>query len=282
MTTVRHVLTASATLSVLAALTFAAAMPACGNTGFERVHFRASVGGVAHEGETLTFETRAGWTVTLERARLAIGPIYFNTIVPLQSHATGDLHRGWRSWFVPIASANGESHIGQGRIVGEITEQLEVDVLSPTLQTFSRDGIGLSEPVASVELWLYNRASLDNAVATVAGTARRGELVVPFVGQFAMDPADATTEQPLDSLRRIRGIAAPMTLSEGASVTLRVDLRPAFANADFSELTAHTRDREGRYRFARGDNVFASFQAGLRSTQGTWNVSFTAPSTTTR
>lgn len=277
----RRALTAMATLAVLGVSTFAAGIEGCGGTtGLRRVSFVTNVG--ATESATpgsWTFATRTGWNVTLTEARAALGPIYFNTLAPLESarrapsrtHPRTGVVAGLRALFVPLAHADGESHFGGGRIVAEVNEQREVDLLDPTLTPFARPTQGVDDTVRTAELWLYNRESMNNTVVRVRGSATRDGRTVPFSGALAIDPADATQEQPIDALRQVRGIPIEFIPDEEITVNLRVDLRPCFNNADFSELDSAELDRDGTHHFSKHDNVGASFNAGLRSVRGTWN-----------
>lgn len=274
----RRALASLATIAVLSVCTFAAGVGGCeGTTGLRRVRFVMRVGAI--ESATpgaWTFTTRTGWNVTLTEARAAIGPIYFNTLAPLEAAqrapvpARKTLLQGLRAMLMPLAYAHGESHFGQGRIVAEVNEQLEVNLLDPTLVTFTRPAQGIDETVRTAELWFYNRASLNNAVVRVRGMAARDGREVPFSGALAINPADATQEQPLDALRQVRGIPIEFVPDEDNTVHLRVDLRPCFKDADFSELETLTLERDGTHHFSKHDNVGASFNAGFRSVRGTW------------
>ncbi|MBL8678605.1 MAG: hypothetical protein JNK05_05545 [Myxococcales bacterium] len=271
----KRALPAAATLAVLGVCTFAAGVEGCGGTtGLRRVSFAMRVGGYERSPGPYTFETRTGWSVTLTEARGAIGPVYFNTIAPLETsgarRSTVRPRFDVRRLFVPFAHAHGESHFGAGRIVAEINEQREFDLLDPQMVSFERFATGVDEPVRTAELWFYNRATMNDSALRVRGHATRGEETVLFSGAFAIDPAAATQEQPVDALRQVRGIPLELIPDEESSVELRVDLRPCFANADFRELLSGTPGRDGSYTFTRRDNVGAGFEAGVRATSGTW------------
>jgi hypothetical protein len=270
MLTARRPLTALATLACIAVATFAAGIEGCGTTGLRRVSFRAKAGGIERADGEFSFTTRAGWSVTLTDASAAVGPVYFNTLAPLEARGRDSRMRRWRELLVPLAHAHGESHLAQGRIVAEINERRAVDLLSPALVEFERPVLGVDEPVRTAELWFYNLPALGDAAVRVRGVATRGERVVPFAGSFAIDPAAATQEQPLDALRRVRGVAFDFVPEDGAIVNLRVDPRGWFADADFQELSTSPTDRQGAHVFSRRDNVGAAFEAGIRATNGTW------------
>ncbi len=273
-TITRRALTAAATLAVLGVCTFAAGIEGCANTtGLRRLSFAARAGGVESATPSMTFATRTGWNVTLTEARAAVGPLYFNTIAPLETGRAPARTRsrfGWRELFVPLAHAHGESHFASGRIVAEVNNQQEIDLLSPALSPFAAPAQGIDEPVRTAELWFYNRPSLGDAAVRVRGTAAREGRTIPFSGAFAIDPSEATQEQPIDTMRQVRGIPVEFVPDEEITVELRADLRPCFANADFSELEALPAQRDGTRRFSKRDNVGAGFEAGLRSARGTW------------
>jgi hypothetical protein len=264
----RRSLTFVFTLACLHGATVLAGIEGCGVTGSRRVSFRAQAAGIEREGSArgpLVFDTRSGWRVTLTEARAAIGPVYFNTLAPLEAQIAP-----WRSLLLPRAHAHGESHFGQGRIVAEINEQRVIDLLDPTPVAFERPVLGVDEPVRTAELWFYNHAQLDDAAIRVAGTAVRDGVTIAFAGAFRIDPAAATVEQPADTLRKVRGVPFEFVPDDGVRITLRIDPRGWFSDADFNELREDPMGPSAPRRFTRQDNVGAGFEAGVRSTRGTW------------
>lgn len=247
----------------------------CGTTGQQRVAFTAWVGGVERSDGPMRFTTSTGWSVTLTEARIAVGPVYLNTLEALT--ACAQPLRRFTELLAPTAWANGESHLGAGQVVGQVTRQMEVDALSPRLVEMSGGGDGLDVPARTADFWLYNMdvGALHGAAVRVAGVASRDDTTtVPFTGALVMDASLTTAQTPLDVARRVRGVPAVMMLSEGGALRVRVDPRGWFQGADFSELTTTATDAAGRHAFSLTDNVGRAFAASVRTTRGTFQLSF--------
>lgn len=256
-------------LSLLVALT-----PACGDTtGSQRVAFAVEAAGPERDAaQPLAFDNDQGWSITLSEARVALGPVYLNTIAPLE----GGLWRRLGDALLPSAYAHGGSHLSAGRIVGQVTTQVEVDALAPAMTVIPGGGDGVGDAALTAEVWLFNRdGALGGAAMRVAGVARRGEVEVPFEGSLVIDQGLVATGGTIDEARRVRGIPAPVTLVDGGSLRVRVDPRGWFDGADFSELARGTA-RDGRYRFSNADNVGRAFAARARS-RSAFSISFDPP-----
>ncbi len=254
----------------------------CGSTGQQRVTFAARAAGFERPAGELRFTTNTGWTVTLREARVALGPLYLNTLEPLACdtcEARSLLDR-LSDALVPRAWAHGEGHLGAGIIAAQVTEQVEVDVLSPAPVAMGRGGDGVDVPVRSAEVWLYNRdGGLRGAAMRVAGVAERtadGQtLRVPFRGALVADASLTTPQTPLDVARRVRGIPVDFTLAEGATVTVRVDPRRWFTGADFSELLEGATVTDGERVFSPSDNVGRAFLNAARASRGVFTLQLT-------
>lgn len=270
----RHRLALTLTLAVAAAA-------GCGDsTGNALVRFRAQGAGVERDvSEPLRFTNDQGWAVTLTEARMALGPVYLNTVPPLEARrwrapsidrllpALGDL-------LIAPAWADGSDQLGAGRVVAQVTSQVEVDLLSPTPVPFTAGGDGTSDPARSAEVWLYNRSSLRDAAVRVAGVARKDDVEVPFAGAVVADASLVTSSAPLDVARRVRGIPVDITAREGGTLTLRVDPRPWFRGASFDALTANPVDAEGRHPFTPADNVGRAVLNNVRLSRGVYALTF--------
>ncbi|HEX2669929.1 MAG TPA: hypothetical protein VHM25_03600, partial [Polyangiaceae bacterium] len=112
---------------MLGGLLFGVALAAAcsGGTGGQRFAFEARVAGTgAATAASHTFTNEKGWLVTLQRATVTLGPVYLNVIVPLSDSSTSLM-----SHFVRSAWAQ-SSHLGPGRVVGEVLSQVTFDALS--------------------------------------------------------------------------------------------------------------------------------------------------------
>jgi len=192
----------------------------CGSTGGDLVEVPFRAGGQAQG--PVTFKTPAGWSVTLTKAQLAVGPFYFNAFPPDT--------QSFRS----------------GVVLLEATEQVIVDALDPTLKDVPGGADGQTGHAVSVELGLLppdttqpykQRAALEGHVGLVAGTATKGETTLAFSGPITIDTNLVTPTTPLVSLQRVRGAAVDLDIAARSQVLeLRVDPTHWFDLVDFSDL----------------------------------------------
>ena len=252
--------------SLVLALLLAAPLGCGDTTGSQRVTFAVEAAGLARDAaQPLTFATDQGWAITLTEARMALGPLYLNTLRPLEGDRRSPLRRRVEDLLLRSAWADGESHLGAGRIVAQVTTQSEVDVLDPTLTALPGGGDGINEAASTAEAWFFNRdGALGGAAVRVAGTARKDDQEIPFAGALVIDAAVVSTGGSLDEARKVRGIPAPVTPTEGGALRVRLDPRGWFDGADFRELTLGTL-RDGRYRFTPLDNVGRAFLSRSRA-----------------
>src|SRR5260370_10861368 len=107
------------------------ALTSCGTTGGKLIQISFRAGGLSRAAAgPLTFTTSTGWTVTLQKARIALGPFYFNN----QSAMT-DSFRG-------------------GLVIIEATEQVVIDPLDPTLKDIAGGADGQTGDALSCEIGL--------------------------------------------------------------------------------------------------------------------------------
>lgn len=254
-----------------------ALLAGCGEgTGNALVQFSAQGAGVSRDAsQPLTFTNDQRWEITLTEARMAVGPVYLNTVPPLEAR------RGRWRWpslgdlLIAPAYADGNDQLGAGRVVGQVTSQVEVDALSPTPVAIPGGGDGTTDTARSAEIWLFNRGgALRDAAVRVAGVARLGEVSVPFAGAVVADASLVTTSAPLDVARRIRGIPVDITASAGGTLTVRVDPRPWFRGASFGELVDHAPDADGRHPFTPDDNVGRAVLNNVRLSRGVYALTF--------
>ena len=205
---------------------------ACGgNTGGLRVTFSAFASGPSDAAPALAFDTRAGYHVVLDHARLHIGALYFNE---------GQ----------PIAGAQETGCVLQSTYVAQVVGSCDVDLLSPAPVAFAVAGSGLARPAATGEVWYadgdVNATDDTTQILVVSGTATKGTVSYPFNGTVTIgknrDLAPLSPAQPgshpICKQRIVSGVSASFTPANGGAVHLRVDPRPWFATLDFSRLPA--------------------------------------------
>jgi hypothetical protein len=241
------------TLSVLAL----GLLASCSNTtGGALIKLPFSVGGVERPAPgPLTFSTAAGWTVTLEQARLSLGPYYFNVSPP-----SGAAFR-------------------TGVVIDQVTRQVVVDPLDPTLVDVVGGADGETGVAVAVEMGLTPpdtsqtaevQALLGDAEAYVLGSATKAGVTVPFAGFVTIDISQASPQKPVAALQRIIGsfeqtltfTAAPQQLS------LRVDPGPWFDATDFSLLLTSPPGADGNYTWDNKSTFHGELLQGIQTLTG--------------
>jgi hypothetical protein len=221
----------------------------------------------------LSFTTPAGFAVTLTRARLTVGALYFNQQNP-QNYTLE------------------QSCIQDGIYSGEVRGGITLDALSPVPQAFPVRGNGTDAQTLAAELWLTGGdldADSDRTVLLdVAGTATRGADTFPFEGQVTISGNRVTPPRnpalpgsnPLCRQRIVSPVPFEARLAEGSQVALLVDPRAWFTAVDFSSLT-RTSDAPLAYRFIDDQSSSAqadkALYAALRSAAGPYRFELTFP-----
>jgi hypothetical protein len=262
---------------------------ACGaDTGSERFGFDAVAGGAASAtGAPLVFTNQTGWTITLTRADVTLGPVYLNVQPPLRvGH--------WLDWLVPPAFAQA-AHLDEGRVAGEVLGQVTFSALSPELVPFPVTGTLAQEQVRTVEIWFYPRpgvaaetAAIDTVALDVAGEATRDGVAYPFEGQLVLDQdwvadqiAGTRGTSSITEIRQVRGVAADFFPVEGGRLELRLDIARLFRGANFASLEDNLAGADGVRRLSQApasrDQVMNNLYLGLREANGTYAVSWVSP-----
>jgi hypothetical protein len=245
-------LTQVMTLIVLAVLA-----SCVGTTGSSLVTFRLTISGPpdAREGEPLEIDSGRGYHVTLTRAVLHVGAVFLNRSTPIKgSQATSCILPGiYVGQVVPPLGGTG----------------LDVDVLSPTPQTFPALGTGTADHAEAGEVWLtggdVNAAEDPTIILDVAGTAVKGTASFSFEGKLTIGNNRAidrgSTAQPGAHPICKQRIATPIKVdlipSDQGELRLVIDPRAWFANVEFSDLAPKEGD-PSRFVFADDDSDAAS------------------------
>jgi hypothetical protein len=262
-------------------------------TGSKRFPFEAQVGGTAaNDGGPFTFNNETGWTITLDRAEVTLGPIYLNVVVPLSDTKTSLL-----DLLVRPAWAQGAGHLNVGRVVGEVLAQTTFSALSDQLVAFPSAGTITEEQVRTVDVWFYpepgvspDATKISNVALNVAGRAVRGDDQVSFRGALVLDDAwlSEQTEgtrgtQSVAAIRQVRGIPAAFVPHEGGRLEIRFDVTRPFRGANFANLSANPADVDGTKVLVQAktgkvttDQVMTNLYQGLRAVD-TYTIDWTNP-----
>lgn len=223
----------TASRTMLACLVLAAG---CGQTGGKLIEVGFSAGGLQRPARgPLTFDACAGlgpscpargWKITLQTARIALGPFYFNLNPPPTTEFRG------------------------GTVNMEATAQVVLDALDPALRTVPGGARGETGTSVSVEIGLLapdaqalpaDRQLLGTGFGRVAGTATNGVITVPFAGPLVINPSQVSQRNPLVALQRVKGADINLPFApETSAVELRVDPTHWFDAALFEGLATGT------------------------------------------
>jgi hypothetical protein len=254
------------------ALSLSVLLGACSNStsgGLIQVPF--AVGGPATaDGGPLRFTTARGWSVTLDAAKIDLGPFYFNidppdttefrdgvVIVEALQQTTVDL---LDASLVPVAGG------AQGEIGKAVAA--EIDLLPPDT-TIEDPDVGGPSDTASAYL---------SGIAVEPDAGRS----VPFQGWITIDQSLASTSNPLPWIQRVNGALCDLTFDGGVqSLSLRVDPSSWFDSADFEALlptptqpgggSGGAAPDGGPYGWVNGSNFHAAVLGQIQQTTGVYD-----------
>lgn len=196
------------------------------------------------DGEHAAFETKTGYRVQLEEARIDLASVYLYAPPTARLSALAWLERG----FVSVARAHGGIDNEKGRrVLAEWTEPTRIDALGAAVELDETSAEG--GRVDAVKLVLK-----DGAVAHVRGTAERDGQHWSF---------DAEVEPAEDVVRAVELIELDQTLQEGAAVHVRVQPKAWLDLCEFSRLDEGLADEP--IEIEPDDQVGRALSIGVRS-----------------
>ena len=266
----------------------------CGSTGSDRFAFDARAGGIERDGAApSTFTNETGWTITLTKAQVTMGPIYLNVIAPLRDDTSS-----WVPWLGVRRAYGDDEHLAGGREAGEVLGQITFDALSPALVAFPTQGAMAQEQIRTAEIWFWpppgtspDSVKIDPSAVDFAGEAVKDAATVRFRGTLILNDAWTTdakpgerSAQPVTSLRKVRGIPTSFFPTAGGALEIRFDVRALFRGADFANLQANPSDEDGTKILVQSktgrvttDQVMRNVFQGLRASTGTYAVRWSQP-----
>jgi hypothetical protein len=248
----------------------------CGSTtAGKEIAFSASfAGGTAgNSAPSAAFTTYAGWSVTLSKALVAVGPLYLYEGAP-----QANLFKKLLS--IPSAYAcPTHSQYNKGTVLGEILHQNVVDLLGEV--TNLGTVVGIAGTCRTVELHLHPPGEialgasqtdiglLEGSSIRLEGIATKGGTTLPFIARLTI---------PDEGLMRVvESIAADVVLDDASvrSGSLLVEplLDVWLASVEFDSLS----QKEGeRYVVSDDTQAWAALVRGIRSRQS-YRVSWRTP-----
>ena len=255
----------------------------CGQTPGHPVLFDVALEALpGDDGDTARFTSATGWTVELDRAVIAIGPLYLyenppqareaDTSRPL--HALLDFHGldfdTLVEWIEPSAHAHpGDNLFDGGAIKGEMLDQVAFDLIGePGQASPGKAGLGLARGVAgsvgsvSVILWEPSGGTLGPADlledhhAYVIGRASKEGVTIEFAGGIQIPDIGVK--------RRVDGLAAAFELADDGLLIVGVDPAAWFDQANFDLLpTQSVQDEQGRWQISEDTQVSIAWNLAL-------------------
>lgn len=254
-------------------------------TGGEHVTFDAVVRNVAaEEGDPQHWvDAETGWSVLLDHATLAVGPVYLWSDQPLLDvngigRTRSQPMRHPFDWLVPTARANGADQFRAGFLRAEVTEQIELDVLHDTQVELGR-GEGTAGPIGSGEVWLEPWAG--GETLRLRGVATKADQTVPFALDLTFDDRWVKVDegQAPAVVRRLRGLPVEGTLVEDGRLEVGVDHRAALRGIDWATLPAEQPEGGPVYAVDLQSTAGWTLSQRLRTvgSSGPWSLQWTAP-----
>lgn len=200
----------SSALSVsLAALHLGAgALAGCGQTSGRRITLATRV--VTEQGIEAPFKNAYGWSVTLTKAQISVGPLYYFSGPPVVASWPSEHRRSLDDWLaIPKAHAH-PGHYTEGDATGQMLEPDTLDLLgSPGLAdaeaitgrvesarfSFQSPPEGdLGPQMGEYVVWIEGEATRDDSVARFRATAKEPDILNadgnPFVEGCVFDAVD--------------------------------------------------------------------------------------------
>lgn len=251
--------------SAIALLLALASFGCVGGTGGDLLTLDAYAAGPVDADGSLRFQSGRGYQVELTEARIFVGGVYLNQAQP--------------------TSVSSETSCGlAGIYVAQVLGGREIDLLSAEHQAFPSPAFSTTERAQTGEVWLtssdVNQTASSTVVLRVAGTAERSGQSYPFEGALTIgqnrvvEPTNPALpgQHPICKQRIVSPIPLDLKPSHGASLIVRIDPRPMFANVDFDTLSQSGE----RYVFADEsgvDQASDNLYAGLRRSTGVYTFS---------
>lgn len=217
-----------------------AAIEACsaeGGSGTTGKRVKLSTRVLGEDRARAPFKNSVGWTVTLSKAHVSTGPLYYFDGDPIFSRVQRPLDR-LRGVFLPRLAHAHPGHYVAGNAKGEMTTPSSVDLLGPPNALAA--GSGVSGPYRSARFTYASPArgpfatQLGNHAVVVEGSATDGTKTVKFRSSADLgDLLDSYNEPKLEGC-----VFSPAEVSGDGTVTVTVLPSVWFDQVDFVDLAS--------------------------------------------
>jgi hypothetical protein len=230
------------------------ALAGCGDQS-KHVSFPLELAGRGGAG----LKTDHGWTVTLDTARVHLGPVYFFSGEPLFSRRPRER---WPSRLLRVALGVGlahahPGHYQEGQAMAELLTTHTVDLLASTPKALGQAN-GITGSYRSAQVNITSSAGNSGFAAVLEGTAAKDTRSVSFAASLKLD-------------LQVRGIAFGAEVGQVPGRTrLEVDLARWVERVDFAKLAGGA----GVVQVAPGTQADNALRRGIENTSAytfTWS-----------
>jgi len=237
-----------------------------GTTGGQVIDFEAAAAGPPDANGELDFTNGRGWQITLTSATLHVGAMYLVEALP-------------------TSGAQATSCILPSTYVAEVTDGLDVDLLSSAPQTFPTRGHGTTSLALAGQVWLtqglVDSAEQSAPILALAGTAARDSDVRPFTAQVTISASNRTPNasdspfaNPICKQRVVSPIATTVQVEDRGGLLLRVDPRLLFVNVDFDALSPSPDGEVYAFKDDSSDQPSVNLYQNLHAAGGLYSFSW--------
>lgn len=218
------------------------------------------------------FENGVGWTITLQRAWLSVGDLYYFDGAPITASLSPQHHapapaRTPLDWLGIREAHAHPGHYQEGNALGQMLSPQTVDLMAPMSELPAAEGV--SGTFRSARFTFADppggklAAKLDGHVMVVEGTATKDELTRVFRG--SLDSGDVLDAEQLPAVEGC--IFDEADVQADGIVLLEVDLHLVFDQVSFEDVAESTggepidlpRDGKAFNALSRGAKKGAAF-----------------------
>jgi len=239
-----------------------------GTTGGQVIDFDAAAAGPPDANGELDFMNSSGWQIALTSAKLHVGAVYLVEALP-------------------TSGAQATSCILPSTYVAEVTDGLDVDLLSSSPQAFPARGHGTTSLALAGQVWLtqglVDSPEQTTPILELAGTASLGSELRPFSARVTISASNRTPNasdspfaNPICKQRVVSPIVTTVQVEDRGGLLLRVDPRLLFVNVDFGALGLSADGKTYAFRDDSSDQPSVNLYQNLHAASSLYSFSWRA------